>query len=77
MLLGALAFIQKGQVRGTHNRRACMIRCMNVDEARRVCKDRSRWRSVVSAYSHGKRREFMYVCHTKNFSCNVAMFTNS
>ena len=46
--------LQKGQVR-THNRRACMIRCMNVDEARVVCKDRSRWRSVVSAYSHAEK----------------------
>ena len=27
---------------------ACMIRCMNVDKARGVCKDRNRWRSVVS-----------------------------
>ena len=41
---------QKGQVRSTRNRRVCMIRCMNVDEARGVCKDRSRWHSVVSAY---------------------------
>ena len=41
--------LQKGQVHCTRNRRACMIRCMNVDEARGVCKDRSRWRSVVSA----------------------------
>ena len=45
----------RGQVRSTRNRRACMIRCMNVDEARGVCKDRSRWRSVVSAYPHGKK----------------------
>ena len=28
---------QKGQVRSTRNQRACMIRCMNVDEAREVC----------------------------------------
>ena len=34
-------------------RRACMIRCMNV-EARGACKDRSRWRSVVS-YPYGKK----------------------
>ena len=38
-----------------------MIRCMDVDEAGRVCKDRTRWRSVVSAYLHGKRREFIYL----------------
>ena len=48
--------IQKGQERSTRNRRACMIRCINVDEARGVCKDRSRWwRSVVSAYPDGKK----------------------
>ena len=52
--------LQIGQEHSTHNRRACMIRCMNVDEARGVCKDLNRWPSVVSAYPHGKRREFMY-----------------
>ena len=31
------------------------IRCMNVDEARGVCNDLSRWCSVVSAYPHGKK----------------------
>ena len=29
--------LQKGQVRRTRNLRACMIRCMNVDETRGVC----------------------------------------
>ena len=42
-----------------------MIGCMNVDEARAECKDRSRWRSIVSAYSHGKNSECMYVCIIK------------
>ena len=42
--------LQKGRVRSTRNRRACMTRCMNVDEAKRVCGDCSRC------------REFMYVC---------------
>ena len=41
--------LQKGRVCSTLNRRACMTRCMNVEEAKVVCKDRSRWRSVVSA----------------------------
>ena len=50
------------QVRSTRYRGACMIRCMNVDEAIGVCEDRSRWRSEVSAYLRGKKREFMYVC---------------
>ena len=47
---------------------ACMIRCMNVDKARGVCKDRSRWRSVVSAYPHGKKA-WVYVCmvYARNF----------
>ena len=44
-----------------HNQCACMIRCMNVEETREVCKDRSRWRYVVSAYPMGKRYELMYV----------------
>ena len=47
--------LQKGQERSTRTRRACMIRCMNVVEARGVCKDRNRWRYVVSAYPHGKK----------------------
>ena len=34
--------LKKGQVRSTHNRRACMTRCMNVDKAKGVCMDRSR-----------------------------------
>ena len=33
----------------------------NVDEARGVCQDRSRWRSVVFAFPHGKKHEFMYL----------------
>ena len=46
---------QKGQVRSTRNRRACIIKCMNIDEARGVCKDRSRRSSVVFEYPHGKK----------------------
>ena len=53
-----LLVLQKGRVHSTRNRRACMTRCMNVDETKGVCKDRSRCRSVVSAYPMGKRREF-------------------
>ena len=45
--------IQKGQARSTYSQPMCM--CMNVDEARGVCKDRSRRRSVVSADPHGKK----------------------
>ena len=49
--------LQKGRVRSTRNRRACMTRCMNVDtdEAKGVCKDRSRWRSFVFAYPQGRK----------------------
>ena len=41
--------LQKGQVSRTRNRRACKTRCMTVYEAKRICKDRSMQRSVVSA----------------------------
>ena len=60
-----MRFIQKGQVRSARDRRACMIRCTNVDEAGGICKDRSRWRFVVSAYPHGKKAwvYVMYVCY--------------
>ena len=57
--------LQKGQVRSS------LIRCINVDEARRVCKDRSRRRSLVSAYPHSKRREFMYVRMVFHFRKSV------
>ena len=49
--------LRKGNVRSTRNRRACMNRIMNVEEAKEVCKDRSLWRSVLSAYPSGERRE--------------------
>ena len=42
--------LHKGREHSTRNRRACVTRCKNVDEAKEVCKDRSRWRSGVSAY---------------------------
>ena len=53
--------LQKGQVRSTHNRRVLSDVFMNVAEARGVCKDRSRWRSVVSTYPHGEKA-WVYVC---------------
>ena len=56
--------LQKDRVCSTRNRRACMTRCINVDEAKGVCKDRSRCRSVVSAYpatAMGEGHEFLYV----------------
>ncbi|KAI5643560.1 hypothetical protein NE865_04362 [Phthorimaea operculella] len=46
--------LKKGQVKSTLNRRACMKRLMNVEEAKEVCQDRSKWKDVVSAYPSGK-----------------------
>ena len=46
------------------NRRAFMLWCMNVDEARGACKDRSRWRSSFSAYPRGQKA-WVYVCMIK------------
>ncbi|KAI5635653.1 reverse transcriptase (RNA-dependent DNA polymerase) domain-containing protein [Phthorimaea operculella] len=46
--------LKKGQVKSTLNRRACMKRLMNVEEAKQVCHDRSKWKEVVSAYPYGK-----------------------
>ncbi|KAI5642326.1 reverse transcriptase (RNA-dependent DNA polymerase) domain-containing protein [Phthorimaea operculella] len=46
--------LKKGQVKSTLNRRACMKRLMNVEEAKEVCQDRSKWKDVVSAYLSGK-----------------------
>jgi len=34
-------------VKSMNNRRACMKRCMSVEEARNVCQDRSVWRRLV------------------------------
>lgn len=47
------SILKKGQIKCTRNRRACMKRLMTVEEAKEVCQDRSRWRSIVSAYPNG------------------------
>jgi hypothetical protein len=47
--------LEKGQVRSTRNRRACMRNLMAVEEAKGVCKDRSKWKEVISAYPKAKR----------------------
>ena len=49
-----------------------MIRCMNVNETRGLCKDPKRWLFVVSTV--GQRRESVYVCilihsKTENVHC--------
>ncbi|KAI5642761.1 hypothetical protein NE865_05287 [Phthorimaea operculella] len=46
--------LKKVQVKSTLNRRACMKKMMNVEEAKEVCQDRSKWKDVVSAYPSGK-----------------------
>ena len=40
------------------------IKCVNADETRGVCKDRSRWRSVVVAYPQWEKDVslWMYAC---------------
>jgi hypothetical protein len=47
--------LEKGQVNSTRNRRECMRNLMTVQEAKGVCKDRSKWKEVISAYPNGKR----------------------
>ena len=58
--------LQKGRVRSIRNRRACMTRCMNVDEAKgvavRIVAGGVLWFLPTPL---GKRREFMYVCRIK------------
>jgi hypothetical protein len=44
--------LEKGQV--SKNRRACMKNLMKVEEAKGVCKNRSK-KEVISAYPNGKR----------------------
>jgi hypothetical protein len=44
------------------NRRACMRNLMTVEEAKDVCKDRSKWKEVISAYPKGNGRDNMNVC---------------
>jgi hypothetical protein len=47
--------LEKGQVKNTRNRRACMRNLMTVEKAKGVGKDRRKWKEVISAYSKGKR----------------------
>jgi hypothetical protein len=44
--------LEKGLVKSTRNR---MRNLMTVEEAKGVCKDRSKWKEVISAYPKGKR----------------------
>jgi hypothetical protein len=36
--------LEKGQAKSTRNRRACVRSWMKVEEARGVCKNRSKWK---------------------------------
>ena len=47
--------LNNGQVKSTLNRRTCMKGLMRVEEAKEVCKDRGKWRDVVSAYPYGNK----------------------
>jgi hypothetical protein len=53
--------LEKGQDKSTRNRQACMRYLMRVEEAKGVCKDRSKWKEVISSYPNGKLRDVMYV----------------
>jgi hypothetical protein len=46
--------LEKGQVKSSRNRRTCMTNLMKVEEGKDVCKDRSKWKEVISAYPNGK-----------------------
>ncbi|GBP33070.1 hypothetical protein EVAR_18548_1 [Eumeta japonica] len=46
--------LNKGQILATRNRQACMKRLMDVSEGREICKERTMWKSIVSAYPSGK-----------------------
>jgi hypothetical protein len=46
--------LEKGQVKSIRNRRACMRNLVKVQEAKCVCKDRNKWKEVISAYPNGK-----------------------
>jgi hypothetical protein len=45
---------QEGLDQSTQNRRACMRNLTTVEEAKEVCRDRSKWKEVISVYPKGK-----------------------
>jgi hypothetical protein len=53
--------LEKGLVRSTRIQRACMKNLMTVEEAKGVCKDRSKWKEGIFAYPKGKWA-WWYVC---------------
>ena len=50
-----MAALNKVVLKGSDPRGDNNMTCMNVDKARGVYKDRYRRRSVISAYTHGKK----------------------
>jgi hypothetical protein len=44
---------------------------MTVEEAKGICKDRCKWKEVISAYPRGKRCHILYVCHHHHQPINV------
>jgi len=51
---GTIKLLESGHVTSRNNRRECVTRCMNVNEARSLRQDRVVWRSVLSAYPCGE-----------------------
>ena len=47
--------LKKGRVLSTLNRQVCMKRLMDVEEAKVVSQDRSKWKDVISAYPSRKK----------------------
>ncbi|GBP59332.1 hypothetical protein EVAR_40718_1 [Eumeta japonica] len=46
--------LKVGQISSTQNRRDCTTRLMDASEAKEICKDRTMWKSIVSAYPSEK-----------------------
>jgi hypothetical protein len=61
--LGQIGYVsEKGQLKSTRSRRLSVKSLMKVEEAWRVCKDRSKWKEEISAYLN-KKQALTYV-HT-------------
>jgi hypothetical protein len=45
--------LEKGRVKSTQNQRAFMKNLVTVEEAKSVCKDRSKWKEVICVYPKG------------------------
>lgn len=63
--------LRKGQIKSTLNRRAYMKTLMNVNEEKEACKNRSMWRSFVSVYPMGDRRESFVMLLFIRTSCII------